>query len=112
MRPPAPAPRRATCSNVLRSERIKLTAFRSTLIALLVSFAIGIGVSALGWCLAGSHHVSATVAGKGTLNPTTFSLDGIQLAEVALAALVVLVIISESCWSSPRHVPPSSSARP
>lgn len=112
MRPPTTAPRRATRSSVLRSERSKLTAVRSTLITLLVSFAVGIGISALGWYLAGSHHVSATVAGKGTWNPTVLSLDGIQLAELALAALVVLVIISESCLSSSRHVPPSSSARP
>ena len=112
MRPPIPAPRRAAFSAVLRSERIKLSANRSTLIILLVSFAVGIGVSALAGYLASSHHVSSTPAGKATSNLTAFSLNGFQLAELAIVALVVLVVISESCWSSPRRVPPSSSARP
>ena len=112
MHPVTTAPRRATCSSVLRSERIKLTASRSTLITLVVSFAVGIGVSALGLCLAGGHHVSATRAGKASWNPPALSLHGFQLAELALATPVVLVIISESCWSSPRRGRPSSSARP
>jgi hypothetical protein len=112
MRPPIPAPRRAMFSGVLRSERIKLSAIRSTLIILLVSFAVGIGVSPLTGYLASSHHVSSTLAGKATWNLTAFRLDGVQLAELAIVALVVLVVISESCWSSPRRVPPSSSARP
>ena len=121
MSPSTPAPRRATFSTAPRSERIKLSTIRPPLIILLVSFAVGIGVSALTRYLASSHHVSTTLAGKATWNATAFRLDGIQLAELALAALVVLVIISESCWSSPRHmpswssprdVPPSSSGRP
>jgi hypothetical protein len=97
---------------MLRSERIKPSTIRSTLSILLASFAVGIGVSVLASHLASSHHVSSTLAGKATWNLTAFSLDGIQLAELALAGLVVLVIITESCWSSPRHGPPSSSARP
>jgi ABC-2 type transport system permease protein len=112
MHPPTLAPRRALFSTVLRSERIKLSAIRSTLIILLVSFAVGIGVSALTGYLASSHHVSSTRAGKATWNLAALSLNGFQLAELALVALVVLVVISESCWSSTRHVPPSSSARP
>ena len=112
MSPSIPAPRRATFSNVLRSERIKLSAIRSTLIIVLVSFAVGIGVSALAGHLASSHHVSSTPAGKATWKLTALSLNGFQLAGLAIAALVVLVVISESCWSSPRHLPPSSSARP
>jgi len=106
-----PAPRRATFSNVLHSERIKPSTIRPPLIILLVSLAVGIGVSALTYLLGSSQHVSSTLAGKATWHPTAFSLDGIQLAELALAALVVLVVISESCWSSPRRVPPSSSGR-
>ena len=94
---------------VLRPERIRLSALRTTLIILSVSLAAGIGVSALTCYLASGHHVSFTLAGKATWKPAAFSLDGIQLAGLAL---VVLVIITESCWSSPRHVPPSSSARP
>jgi hypothetical protein len=112
MRPPVRTSRRATLSSMLRSERIKASATRSTLITLLVSFAAGIGVSALTGYLASSHHVSSNLAGKATWNLTAFRLDGIQLAGLAVAALVVLVIISESWWSSLRHVPPSSSARP
>jgi hypothetical protein len=112
MSPSIPALRRATFSGVLRSERIKLSATRSTLIILLVSFAAGIGVSALAAYLASSHHVSSTPAGKATWQLPALSLNGFQLAELAIAALVVLVVISESCWSSPRHRPPSSSARP
>ena len=64
MSPSIPAPRRATFSSVLRSERIKLTAIRSTLIIVLVSFAVVIGVSALAGYLASSHHVSSTPAGQ------------------------------------------------
>jgi hypothetical protein len=112
MRPPVPASRRATLSSMLRSERIKASAIRSTLIILPVSFAVGIGVSALAGYLASSHHVSSTPAGKATWKLTALSLNGFQLAGLAIAALVVLVVISESCWSSPRHLPPSSSARP
>jgi hypothetical protein len=112
MSPSISARRRATPSNVLRSERIKLSATRSTLVILLVSFAVGIGVSALAGSLASSHHVSSPPAGKATWNLTAFSLNGFQLAELALAVLAVLVVIMESCWSSPRHGPPSSSARP
>ena len=97
---------------MLRSERIKLTTIRPTLITLLVSFAVGIGASALAGYLASSHHVSSALAGKATWTLTAFHLDGLQLAELAIVALVVLVVISESCWSSPRHAPPSSSARP
>jgi ABC-2 type transport system permease protein len=103
---------RATFSGVLRSVRIKLSAIRSTLIILLVSFTVGIGVSALAGYLGSSHHVSSTPAGKATWNLPALSLNGFQLAELALGALVVLVVISESCWPSPRRVPPSSSARP
>jgi hypothetical protein len=62
--------------------------------------------------VASGHQVSFTLAGQATWNPAALSLDGIQLAGLALVVLVVLVIISESCWSSQRHVPPSASARP
>ena len=94
-RTPAPAPHRATFSNVLRSERIKLTTIRSTWITLLVALAVGISIGALTSYLSGSHYASSTLAGKATWDPTAFSLDGIQLAELAIAVLGVLVITSE-----------------
>src|ERR1019366_5526910 len=94
-RTPAPAPHRATFSNVLRSERIKLTTIRSTWITLLVALAVGIGIGALTSYLSGSHYASSTLAGKATWDPTAYSLDGIQLAELAIAVLGVLVITSE-----------------
>jgi ABC-type transport system involved in multi-copper enzyme maturation permease subunit len=90
-----PAAHRATFSHALRSERIKLTTVRSTWITLLVALAVGIGLGALISYLAGNHYASSGMAGRATWDPTAFSLDGIQLAELAVAVLGVLVISSE-----------------
>jgi hypothetical protein len=112
MSPLIHGPRLAMTRTVLRPERTRLSALRTTLIVLSVSLAAGIGVSALACYLASGHHASFTVASRATWKPAALSLDGVQLAGLALVVLVVLVIISESCWSSRRPVPPSSSARP
>jgi ABC-2 type transport system permease protein len=93
---PAPvAPRRATFSHALRSERIKLTTTRSTWITLLVALVIGIGVGALTCFLSARQYASSGLAGRASWDPTTMSLGGIQLAELAVAVLGVLVITSE-----------------
>jgi len=56
---------------------------------------IGIGIGALTCYLSGSHYASSGLAGKASWDPTALSLDGIQLAELAVATLGVLVITSE-----------------
>jgi ABC-2 type transport system permease protein len=92
--PASPSPAAVAVAN-LRSEWIKIRSVRSTVWSLLVAVALMVGLGAL-FC-------AARVARADRLDPrelrnfdaTTFSLNGIFLAQLAIGILGVLVITSE-----------------
>jgi ABC-2 type transport system permease protein len=91
---PALSPRRATFSNSLRSEWIKLTSLRSTWITLVVTVLLGVGIGTLISYLAGSHYATGGFQ-RSSWDPTSVSLRALYIAQLAIAVLGVLVITSE-----------------
>jgi len=81
--------------DVLRSEWTKLRSVRSTYWTLLVAAISTIGLSALICSVYVSHYSHLSAQDKLDFNPTTFSLNGLFLAQFAVAVLGVLVITSE-----------------
>ena len=80
---------------VIRSEWTKLRSVRSTYWSLFVAAVAAIGLSALLCSVYVNRYASLSLADKVTFNPTSFSLNGLLLAQLAIAVLGVLVITSE-----------------
>jgi ABC-2 type transport system permease protein len=80
---------------VLRSEWTKLRSVRSTYWSLLVAAVATVGLSALLCTVYVNRFNQISAADKATFNPTSFSLSGLFLAQLAIAVLGVLIITGE-----------------
>jgi ABC-2 type transport system permease protein len=81
--------------DVLRSEWTKLRSVRSTYWSLLVAAVATVGLSALLCTIYINRFDQISAADKATFNPTSFSLSGLFLAQLAIAVLGVLIITGE-----------------
>jgi ABC-2 type transport system permease protein len=82
-------------SATLRSEWIKVRSVRSTIWSLLVTLILTVGLGAL-FCAARVARAGRLDAGDlRAFDPTSFSLNGLFLAQLAIGVLGVLVISSE-----------------
>ena len=87
--------RPATLADVLRSEWTKLRSVRSTFWALTVTVVLGIGLGALISAAAAHGYARSSVSAKLSWDPTGYSLDGLGVAQLAIAVLGVLGVSSE-----------------
>ena len=94
-RPDAPPRDAPLLPDVLRSEWTKLRSVRSTYWTLLVAAVATIGLSVLICSFYVGRYSHLTAQDKLDFNPTQFSLNGLFLAQFAVAVLGVLVITSE-----------------
>jgi ABC-type transport system involved in multi-copper enzyme maturation permease subunit len=85
----------AILPDVLRSEWTKLRSVRSTYWSLLVAAVAAIGLSALISSVYINRYDNLSPSDKASFNPTSFSLNGLFLAQLAIVVLGVLVITSE-----------------
>jgi ABC-2 type transport system permease protein len=81
--------------DVVRSEWTKLRSVRSTWLTLLAAAGTAVGISALLSTVFVNRYDGLSAADKATFNPTSFSLNGLFLAQLAIVVLGVLVITSE-----------------
>jgi ABC-type transport system involved in multi-copper enzyme maturation permease subunit len=81
--------------DVLRSEWTKLRSVRSTYWSLLAAAGSVVGLSALICSLYVNRYNSLSAIDRAGFNPTSFSLSGVFLAQLAIGVLGVLVITSE-----------------
>jgi ABC-2 type transport system permease protein len=79
--------------NVLRSEWTKMVSVRSTWRTLLAAAVLMVGLAAI--LCATYANGSSSAAERATFDPTSFSLVGIQMAQLAFGVLGVLLISSE-----------------
>lgn len=89
----AAPPGQANLISVLRSEWIKLRTVRSTFIALGIIILLGVGVGAL-ICLAVASNYAHRHS-DSVFDPTSISLAGLGLGQLAVAVLGALMITSE-----------------
>ena len=80
---------------MLRSEWTKLRSVRSTFWALTVTVVLGIALGAAISAAAAHGYARSSVSGKLSWDPTGVSLDGMAIAQLAIAVLGVLCISSE-----------------
>ncbi|MCW2599839.1 MAG: putative transporter transrane protein [Frankiales bacterium] len=86
---------RVTQARVMRSEWTKVRSLRSTVFSLLAAVAFVIGLSLLVPTVTVAHWSSRTAAEAATFDPTTRSLAGVFLAQLAIGVLGVLLITGE-----------------
>ena len=86
--------RRGGFADVLRSEFTKLASVRSTYLTLIAAFGVTITAS-VGLCEAHVRRASQLRLTQLRFNPTSYSLTGILVAQLAIGVLGVLVITSE-----------------
>jgi ABC-type transport system involved in multi-copper enzyme maturation permease subunit len=79
--------------NILRSEWTKMVSVRSTWRTLLAAAILMVGLAAI--LCATYANGSSSAAERATFDPTSFSLVGIQMAQLAFGVLGVLLISSE-----------------
>ncbi|HEX3222149.1 MAG TPA: ABC transporter permease [Nocardioides sp.] len=96
-RPPRPTsgPAAPTFLDVVRLEWTKARTVPSTFLALALTLAIGIGLSALVSALASREYAKDTAGVRATWDPTGISTAGGSLAQLAVAVLATLVITAE-----------------
>jgi ABC-2 type transport system permease protein len=97
---PAPAVARhqtvwAAVPDVMRSEWTKLRSVRSTYWTLLAAVVCIIGFSTLLSAIFASQYAGMNAQDRSSFNPTSNSLSGVFLAQLAIGVLGVLVITSE-----------------
>jgi len=88
-----PDHRPATFADALRCEWTKIRTLRSTFWTLLTAAMLGIG--ALFSAVAAHHYAGQALSGQAGWDPTSVSLSGLALAQLAIGVLGVLVITSE-----------------
>ena len=81
--------------DVLHSEWTKLRSVRSTYWSLLVAAVATVGLSALLCTIYINRFNQISASDRATFNPTSFSLSGLFLAQLAIAVLGVLIITGE-----------------
>lgn len=80
---------------VLRSEWIKLRTARSTYIALIAAFVLGLGTGLLDVLSVTGHWATMSAADRAGFDPVGDPLSGFQFGELALGALGVLAVSTE-----------------
>ena len=90
-----PDHRPATFADALRCEWTKIRTLRSTFWTLLTAAVLGIGLGALFSAVAAHHYAGQPLSGHAGWDPTSVSLSGLALAQLAIGVLGVLVITSE-----------------
>jgi ABC-2 type transport system permease protein len=101
--PPRPAskltPRypgmKVTQARAINSEWTKFRSLRSTNITLLVSVVLLVGLGAIISAVTASHWGTASAGDKTSFNPVATSLNGVQIAQLAVGVLGVLLISGE-----------------
>jgi ABC-2 type transport system permease protein len=101
--PPRPAPKvtprypgmKVTQARAINSEWTKFRSLRSTNITLLVSVVLLVGLGAIISAVTASHWGTASAADKASFNPVVTSLNGVQIAQLAVGVLGVLLISGE-----------------
>jgi ABC-2 type transport system permease protein len=88
--------------DVLRSEWTKLRGVRSTYWTLLAAVVATVGVSALICSIYVNQYPRMSAADRANFDPTSFSLNGVFLAQLAIGVLAVLIITSEFSTGSIR----------
>src|ERR1700730_15657712 len=86
---------RPIAPDIVRSEWTKLRSVRSTYWTLFTAAVAMIGISGLLSAVFINRYDSLSAADKLSFNPTTFTLNGLLLAQLAIGVLGVLVITSE-----------------
>jgi ABC-2 type transport system permease protein len=86
---------RPIAPDVVRSEWTKFRTVRSTYWTLFVAAVAMVGLSAILTAVYVGRYSTLSLADKLTFNPTSFSLNGILLAQLAIAVLGVLFITAE-----------------
>jgi len=97
-----PPTARPLAPDLLRSEWTKLRSVRSTYWALLAAAAAMVGLAALLCAVYVNRYGHLSAAEKAGFHPVTFSLNGIFLAQLAIAVLGVLVVTAEYSTGSVR----------
>ena len=101
----------ATFGDVVRSEWTKLRSVRSTWIALLIAVVLAIGLGALISAVASHHYATDSFADRRTWDPTSVSLSGFTIGQLAIAVVGILSVTSEystgsirtTLWAVPRR---------
>jgi ABC-2 type transport system permease protein len=81
--------------DVVRSEWTKLRSIRSTYWTLLTAFVAAAGLAAVTSTVYVNQYSTMSAAERAGFNPTSFSLNGLFLAQLAIGVLGVLVITGE-----------------
>lgn len=84
-----------TLGSILRSEWLKFRSVRSSIVGVVVTFVLTIGIGALVTTLVRTHWASATFATKVTFDPVSTSLVGIIFAQFAVGIIGALFVTSE-----------------
>jgi len=92
---PPRAPKKVTQARVLLSEWTKIRSLRSTVFSLLAAVVFIIGLSVLVPSVTVAHWPPRDLREAGAFDPTTRSLSGIFLAQLAIGVLGVLLITGE-----------------
>ena len=94
-RPSAAAPKKVTQARVLLSEWTKIRSLRSTVFSLLAAIVFIVGLSVLVPSVTVAHWPPHDLREAAAFDPTTRSLSGIFLAQLAIGVLGVLLITGE-----------------
>ena len=90
-----PTYRAASFIDVVRSEWTKARTVPSTMWTLIVTAVMGIGLGALISAVAANHYAKSSLSNKLTWDPTSISLSGFAIAQLAIGVLGILLITSE-----------------
>ncbi len=82
-------------ASIVRSEWLKFRSVRSSIMGVLITFVLTIGLGALVTSLLRAHWSSASPASKLTFDPVSTSLVGIIFAQFAIGVIGALFITSE-----------------
>jgi ABC-2 type transport system permease protein len=91
----APAYSAASFMDVVRSEWTKARTVPSTMWTLIVAAVMGIGLGALISAVSANHYAKSSLSNKLTWDPTSISLSGFAIAQLAIGVLGILLITSE-----------------
>jgi ABC-2 type transport system permease protein len=86
---------KVTQARIIKSEWTKFRSLRSTLITLLVSVALTVGLGALISAVTASHWAQASPADRADFNAVVTSLNGVNISQLAVGVLGVLLISGE-----------------
>ena len=87
--------RRPVFVDVLRSEWTKLRSVRSTYWTLFIAVVATVGISAMIAAIYVANYGKMSAADRAGFDPTSFSLNGVFLAQFAIGVLGVLVVTGE-----------------